>query len=100
MESSSSTVASSSSVAGNFTWAEDINRFNAGYDESNGRKKEDIGHTSFGAIVFNTEGKVLLVQRSVTKTLLPNAWDIPCGTVDTKEETILHGVARQLLARR
>ena len=55
--------------------------------------------TAFGAIVFYTEAKVLLVQRAATKDALPNRWDIPGGTVDMKEETPLQGFVRRLRER-
>ncbi|KAF2705622.1 hypothetical protein K504DRAFT_93595 [Pleomassaria siparia CBS 279.74] len=49
-----------------------------------------------GIIVFNTEGKLLLVQRAAEESAFPNAWEIPGGKVDESDETLLHGAVREL----
>ncbi|KAL6689956.1 NUDIX hydrolase domain-like protein [Trichoderma pleuroticola] len=48
-----------------------------------------------GCIVFNPEGKILLIQRA-SHDSLPNRWETPGGGVDTSDATILHGAAREL----
>ncbi|KAL7916865.1 NUDIX hydrolase domain-like protein [Trichoderma velutinum] len=48
-----------------------------------------------GCIVFNPEGRVLLIQRAGHDSL-PNRWEIPGGAVDSRDPTILYGAAREL----
>ncbi|GME34409.1 putative nudix domain protein [Neofusicoccum parvum] len=49
-----------------------------------------------GALVFHAD-RLLLVQRSTTERAFPNVWEVPGGSVDPEDETILHAVARELL---
>lgn len=48
-----------------------------------------------GALVFNGD-RLLLVQRSTTERAFPNLWEVPGGSVDPEDETILHAVSREL----
>ncbi|UKZ54327.1 hypothetical protein TrVGV298_008135 [Trichoderma virens] len=48
-----------------------------------------------GCIVFNPEGKVLLIQRA-SHDSLPNRWEIPGGAVENDDSTILYGAAREM----
>ncbi|KAF4308030.1 putative nudix domain protein [Botryosphaeria dothidea] len=48
-----------------------------------------------GALVFNAD-RLLLVQRSATERAFPNLWEVPGGSVDPEDETILHAVGREL----
>jgi 8-oxo-dGTP pyrophosphatase MutT (NUDIX family) len=48
-----------------------------------------------GNLVFNHEGKVLLIQRAPDDSM-PNRWEIPGGGVDDEDPTILYGAAREL----
>ncbi|KAF2261506.1 hypothetical protein CC78DRAFT_499971 [Lojkania enalia] len=49
-----------------------------------------------GAVVFNSEGRMLLVQRAADEKAFPNFWEIPGGKVDDTDETVLHAVVREL----
>ncbi|KAF2180577.1 hypothetical protein K469DRAFT_639535 [Zopfia rhizophila CBS 207.26] len=49
-----------------------------------------------GAVVFNSEGKLLLIQRASDEKAFPNCWEVPGGKVDDDDETLLHAVAREL----
>ncbi|PVI04447.1 hypothetical protein DM02DRAFT_556302 [Periconia macrospinosa] len=49
-----------------------------------------------GVTVFNTENKLLLVQRAKTERAFPEFWEIPGGKVDEPDETIIHGAVREL----
>ncbi|KAF2824525.1 hypothetical protein CC86DRAFT_468621 [Ophiobolus disseminans] len=49
-----------------------------------------------GVIVFNKEGKLLLVQRAADEKAFPNLWEIPGGKVDDTDETLLHAAVREL----
>lgn len=49
-----------------------------------------------GALVFHGN-RMLLVQRATTERAFPNRWEVPGGSVDLEDETILHAVARELL---
>lgn len=48
-----------------------------------------------GNIVFNEEGKVLVIQRASTDSM-PNKWEIPGGAVDDEDSTVFEGSAREL----
>jgi len=48
-----------------------------------------------GNIVFNEEGKVLVIQRASTDSM-PNKWEIPGGAVDDEDATVFAGSAREL----
>jgi 8-oxo-dGTP pyrophosphatase MutT (NUDIX family) len=48
-----------------------------------------------GNIVFNEEGKILVIQRASTDSM-PNRWEIPGGAVDDEDPTVLEGSAREL----
>jgi 8-oxo-dGTP pyrophosphatase MutT (NUDIX family) len=48
-----------------------------------------------GNIVFNPEGKILVIQRA-SHDSMPNKWEIPGGAVDDQDPTILYGAAREL----
>ncbi|KAG9192542.1 hypothetical protein G6011_11276 [Alternaria panax] len=47
-----------------------------------------------GSVVFNEEGRLLLVQRAAEERAFPD--EIPGGKVDDTDETILHAAAREL----
>ncbi|KAH7379632.1 NUDIX hydrolase domain-like protein [Pyrenochaeta sp. MPI-SDFR-AT-0127] len=49
-----------------------------------------------GVVVFNEDGKLLLVQRAANEMAFPDFWEIPGGKVDDTDETILHAAAREL----
>ncbi|KAI4268028.1 MAG: hypothetical protein LQ337_008074 [Flavoplaca oasis] len=40
--------------------------------------------------------RLLLLRRSSTDTAFPNLWEIPGGSVDKDDPTILHGLAREV----
>ncbi|PHH61391.1 hypothetical protein CDD81_416 [Ophiocordyceps australis] len=46
-------------------------------------------------LIFNANGKVLLVQRASTDSM-PNKWEAPGGAVDSEDASILHGAAREM----
>jgi 8-oxo-dGTP pyrophosphatase MutT (NUDIX family) len=48
-----------------------------------------------GAFVFDEAGRLLLVQRAAHDSM-PLRWEIPGGAVDAEDESLLHGVAREL----
>ncbi|KAH6611933.1 NUDIX hydrolase domain-like protein [Boeremia exigua] len=56
----------------------------------------DVHVICTGAVVFNNEGKLLLVQRAKDEKAYPDAWEIPGGKMDDTDETILHAAAREL----
>ncbi|KZM27812.1 uncharacterized protein EKO05_0010998 [Ascochyta rabiei] len=57
---------------------------------------QDVHIICTGAVVFNDEGKILLVQRAKDEKAFPDAWEIPGGKMDGTDETILHAAAREL----
>ena len=46
-------------------------------------------------VVFNSEGRVLLIQRA-SHDSMPDRWELPDGAVDEDDATILHAAAREL----
>lgn len=48
-----------------------------------------------GALVFDSEDKLLILQRAAHDSM-PNLWEVPGGSCDEDDETILHGVAREV----
>jgi len=48
-----------------------------------------------GAVVFDSGGRILLIQRSA-KDFFPNLWEIPGGGCEEVDESIIHTVVREL----
>lgn len=48
-----------------------------------------------GAMAFDSEGRLLIVQRAAHDSM-PNLWEIPGGACDSTDESILHGIAREV----
>jgi len=48
------------------------------------------------ALVFNTKGEVLLVQRSETAPRRPLQWDFPGGFVDDDDQSYQHACLREV----
>lgn len=44
----------------------------------------------------NTAPRLLIVKRSATERAFPNLWEVPGGSVDEDDPTILHAVAREV----
>lgn len=59
------------------------------------QRRLKLDNLATGAVVFNPEGKVLVVQRA-SHDSTPNLWEIPGGAVDQDDPTVLHGAAREL----
>ncbi|KAF2489467.1 hypothetical protein BU16DRAFT_531756 [Lophium mytilinum] len=51
---------------------------------------------AIGAVVYHKK-RLLLIQRSATDRGFPNFWEVPGGGCEETDETILHGVERELL---
>ncbi|KAF1987472.1 hypothetical protein K402DRAFT_420283 [Aulographum hederae CBS 113979] len=47
-------------------------------------------------VLVRHEDRVLIVQRSKEERAYPNVWEIPGGSCESMDETILHGAAREL----
>ncbi|KAL5323089.1 hypothetical protein ACEPPN_007617 [Leptodophora sp. 'Broadleaf-Isolate-01'] len=50
-----------------------------------------------GALIFTPSTNTLLILQRAASDSSPNKWEIPGGGVDLTDETILHGVAREVL---
>ncbi|KAI1172959.1 NUDIX hydrolase domain-like protein [Nemania sp. FL0916] len=48
-----------------------------------------------GAFVFDDRGRLLVVQRAPHDSY-PLRWEVPGGTIDKEDESILHGLVREL----
>ncbi|KAK3375627.1 NUDIX hydrolase domain-like protein [Lasiosphaeria ovina] len=46
--------------------------------------------------VFDPRGRILLVQRARYDYWMPQKWEIPGGSAERSDESILHGAAREL----
>ncbi|KAF2995090.1 hypothetical protein E8E13_003361 [Curvularia kusanoi] len=60
------------------------------------RQHQGIHNICTGAVVFNKDSKLLLVQRAKEELAFANLWEIPGGGMDDTDETILHAAAREL----
>ncbi|KAH3915508.1 hypothetical protein HBI56_149330 [Parastagonospora nodorum] len=49
-----------------------------------------------GIVVFDKDGKMLLVQRAADERAFPDMWEVPGGKVDDTDETLLHAAVREL----
>ena len=60
---------------------------------------ERFQYIATGALVFNpregVDPRILLLQRSAQDSM-PNKWEVPGGACDDEDESILHGLAREL----
>ncbi|KAF2967400.1 hypothetical protein GQX73_g6128 [Xylaria multiplex] len=54
-----------------------------------------LGGVCVGAFVFDNASRLLLVQRAPHDSY-PLRWEVPGGTIDAGDETLLHGVSREL----
>ncbi|KAK0663003.1 putative nudix hydrolase [Cercophora samala] len=54
-----------------------------------------LRHLATGALVFSHDDHILLIQRAPDDSM-PLKWEIPGGACDLEDETILHGLAREL----
>lgn len=59
------------------------------------RQNPEYTHVATGAFVFH-DNRLLIVKRAASETFLPNLWETPGGGVDAEDETILHGLVREL----
>ncbi|KAE9369193.1 hypothetical protein N431DRAFT_427410 [Stipitochalara longipes BDJ] len=48
-----------------------------------------------GALVFDNRSRLLILQRAAHDSM-PNRWETPGGAVDFSDESILHGIAREI----
>ena len=58
-------------------------------------KETELDGLATANVVFNSEDKVLLLQRASSDSM-PNKWELPGGAVDDDDPTIFHGAAREL----
>ena len=60
---------------------------------------ERFQYIATGALVFDiregADPRILLLQRSAQDSM-PNKWEVPGGACDDEDESILHGLAREL----
>ncbi|KAJ9635840.1 hypothetical protein H2201_000164 [Coniosporium apollinis] len=54
----------------------------------------DVQGLVIGALVYSGD-RLLLLQRSASDSY-PNRWEVPGGSCDLEDETVLHAVAREL----
>ncbi|KAK0719073.1 NUDIX hydrolase domain-like protein [Apiosordaria backusii] len=54
-----------------------------------------LKHLATGALVFSQDDHILLLQRAPDDSM-PLKWEIPGGACDLEDETVLHGLAREL----
>ncbi|KAL8680132.1 MAG: hypothetical protein Q9186_003656 [Xanthomendoza sp. 1 TL-2023] len=53
-------------------------------------------HHHLGESHSATPSRLLLLRRSATDTAFPNLWEVPGGSIDENDPTILHGLAREV----
>ncbi|KAK4097479.1 hypothetical protein N658DRAFT_510346 [Parathielavia hyrcaniae] len=60
--------------------------------------RQFVSAAATGALVFSRatgEDRILLIQRAAHDSM-PLRWEVPGGAVDLEDETLLHGLAREL----
>ncbi|GAB1320890.1 Nucleoside diphosphate-linked moiety X motif 17 [Madurella fahalii] len=80
-----------------FTWQASVNDFHIAAKDFLSTRPLIVGAAT-GALVFSKatgEDRVLLIQRAAHDSM-PLRWEIPGGACDVEDETILHGLAREL----
>lgn len=55
----------------------------------------DYDGIASGALVFDSQGRLLILQRAAQDSM-PYLWEVPGGACDLDDESILHGVAREV----
>jgi 8-oxo-dGTP pyrophosphatase MutT (NUDIX family) len=48
-----------------------------------------------GAVVFDKQNRLLILQRAPYDSM-PNLWEVPGGACDFEDESILHGISREV----
>jgi len=48
------------------------------------------------AIIFNSEGKILIQKRSLNEEVFPGLWGIPGGTVEMSDKSVLDALKREV----
>lgn len=48
------------------------------------------------AVVVNDQGKILVIQRSLSEDVFPGYWGVPGGTLDKEDESIESCLCREL----
>lgn len=62
---------------------------------SQNQKDNQFDGLATGNIVFNPDGRVLVIQRAAHDSL-PNKWEFPGGAADDEDPTVFHAAAREL----
>jgi 8-oxo-dGTP pyrophosphatase MutT (NUDIX family) len=57
---------------------------------------KNYGRQSAVVLVFDHEGRVLVLRRSASDPWKPHHWNFPGGGVDATDETVTHGAVREL----
>ncbi|KAF7564049.1 hypothetical protein G7046_g87 [Stylonectria norvegica] len=78
-----------------FTFDDSVSEWNVPAQTWLTTKQKTWDAIACGAVVFDPQGRVLLVQRAAHDSL-PNLWEVPGGAVDKEDATILFGCAREL----
>ena len=59
------------------------------------QKDKELDGLATANVVFNPEGKVLVIQRASSDSM-PNRWELPGGGADEEDPTVLYAAAREL----
>jgi 8-oxo-dGTP pyrophosphatase MutT (NUDIX family) len=79
----------------NITFADSLRRFNmpaVEWMELNNRHWDGL---AVGAMVFDTQGRILLIQRAHHDSM-PDKWETPGGAADLEDPTLFYSTAREL----
>ncbi|KAK0636092.1 NUDIX hydrolase domain-like protein [Bombardia bombarda] len=78
-----------------FTADESLDPWNISAPEWLTQHQSPLDGLAVGAVVFDPQGRILLVQRAAHDSM-PNKWEIPGGGADDTDLTVLHAAAREL----
>jgi len=80
--------------ASSFTFSPSLSPFAITVEEHLAAHPEYEGIAA-GALVFDSQNRLLIIQRA-SHDSMPNRWEVPGGACDLTDETILHGIAREV----
>ncbi|KAI9158118.1 RNA pyrophosphohydrolase [Paramyrothecium foliicola] len=84
-----------SAPAFKFQWDSSLEKWNIPAEKWLEHHQSKLDGICVGVLVFNREGRVLLIQRA-SHDSMPNRWEIPGGAVDKEDPSMLFGAAREL----
>jgi 8-oxo-dGTP pyrophosphatase MutT (NUDIX family) len=84
----------SEQTSASFTYSPSLSHFAVKVQEYLDEQKEYEGIAA-GALVFDSQNRMLILQRAAHDSM-PNLWEIPGGACGFTDDSILHGIVREV----